>query len=147
MKAYHIYNTISGTDLGVFWGYNEDDALNAMARKAGYPDHKTACEVAPVKDNELLVKEVESNEWVKTHTIKIKYHNGTTEYIEVMADIIIDFNIDLEFGGTTSLYTEDEWNNEEGADWSYESGEGLFFQGSQTYYPFTAAEVTISQTL
>ncbi len=59
MTTYRIENTISGAILGDYEGETEADALNAMARDAGYADYAACCEVAPVKDGEISVTEVD----------------------------------------------------------------------------------------
>jgi hypothetical protein len=46
MNRYRIINTVSGSDLGIFDAADEQGALDAMAREAGY------------KPNFLLGKEV-----------------------------------------------------------------------------------------
>lgn len=46
MKLYRIINELSGVALGVYEGETEQDALDAMARDAGYADHAEATEVA-----------------------------------------------------------------------------------------------------
>lgn len=60
MPTYRITNTISGHCLGDYEGANEAEALDAMASDAGYVDHAAACEVAPVKEGELRVVEVDA---------------------------------------------------------------------------------------
>ena len=61
-KTYRITNTRSGHTLGDYQGATESEALDAMARDAGYENFEAACEVAPIKDGELLVTEVEADD-------------------------------------------------------------------------------------
>jgi hypothetical protein len=57
MNAYRIENTTSGIVLGVYQADTEAEALDAMARDAGYTS--TAAMIAAVgPDNDLLVTEV-----------------------------------------------------------------------------------------
>ena len=57
--SYTISNAVSGHCLGIFDGTSKDDALDALARDAGYADYAEACEAAP-DDGELIVTEIES---------------------------------------------------------------------------------------
>jgi|KBSSwiStaDraftv2_1062776.scaffolds.fasta_scaffold2204868_1 hypothetical protein len=59
MNRYRIINTVSGSDLGIFDAADEQGALDAMAREAGYKDYVDACTIAPVQPGELLVKQVQ----------------------------------------------------------------------------------------
>ena len=57
MKRWRIENTASGVVLGVYEGETENDALDAMARDAGYRDYREASEVAGGSEN-LAVTEM-----------------------------------------------------------------------------------------
>jgi hypothetical protein len=59
MSNYLIANTRSGVELGIFEGATEDEALDAMARDAGYPNYEACCEVAPSRAGEIVVREVQ----------------------------------------------------------------------------------------
>jgi hypothetical protein len=56
LPRYQIENVRSGVVLGVYKASSEADALDAMARDAGYADYEEACEVAPTFENEISVK-------------------------------------------------------------------------------------------
>ena len=42
---FRIHNKITGMDFGDYEADSEADALDAMAKDAGYADYKSACEV------------------------------------------------------------------------------------------------------
>lgn len=44
MKRFSIGNK-QGADLGIYEGETADDALDAMARDAGYSDYRNACSI------------------------------------------------------------------------------------------------------
>ena len=61
MKKFRIMNTIGGVDFGVYEGETSDEALDALARDAGYKSHADAMETIEGYDKGLVVKEVESD--------------------------------------------------------------------------------------
>lgn len=56
-KRFQIENTVSGLILGVYEGATEAEALDAMARDAGYADYAEAQKVAPADDGEIAITE------------------------------------------------------------------------------------------
>lgn len=67
MTTYTITNKISGAHLGEYDGETAVDALDAMARDAGYRDIDEACEVVGAEDD-LDVRPVSS--WTVTARIR-----------------------------------------------------------------------------
>lgn len=65
---YQIENLYSGHVFGIYEGGSKKEALDALARDAGYEDYEDMCEVAPVRPGEISVKEV-SLEVVSTEII------------------------------------------------------------------------------
>lgn len=61
-RRYRITNTRTGVDLGVYSADDEQGALDAMSREAGYADHADACAVAPVEPGELFVERAPEDE-------------------------------------------------------------------------------------
>jgi hypothetical protein len=59
MKYWNIGNKLSGMDLGVYEGDTPEEALDALARDAGYRDYSDALDQIGAKDGELVVVEVE----------------------------------------------------------------------------------------
>jgi len=59
MTRFQITNTRSGVDLGAYDGATEAEALDAMARDAGYRDYAEACEVAPAEPGEIVVTKID----------------------------------------------------------------------------------------
>lgn len=59
MKKFNICNQHSGVDMGTFDGETESDALDAMARDAGYSDYAEACKVAPAAEGEIIVTKID----------------------------------------------------------------------------------------
>lgn len=62
MVRYEIQNTITGLVLGVYDADSEEEALEAMARDAGYESAAAAAVVAPTKPGEILVTEIDEEE-------------------------------------------------------------------------------------
>lgn len=60
MARYQISNTVSGAVLGEYEAEDEQGALDALARDAGYESHAAACEVVPTKPGELAVERLEA---------------------------------------------------------------------------------------
>jgi hypothetical protein len=56
ITTYRITNIVSGLVLGIYPGANQAEALDAMARDAGYADYGAACEVAPAMEGEIEVE-------------------------------------------------------------------------------------------
>lgn len=58
MHTYEIENTKSGIILGQYEGATEAEALDALARDAGYTDYADMCAVAPAANGEIVVTEI-----------------------------------------------------------------------------------------
>jgi hypothetical protein len=57
LRKYRISNLESGQDLGIYEASDVDDALDAMAKDAGYDDFGHACAEAGMSN--IVVREVE----------------------------------------------------------------------------------------
>jgi len=55
--SYTISNAVSGAVFGVYEGTSKDDALDSLARDAGYDDYFDACE-SGFDGDDLIVTEV-----------------------------------------------------------------------------------------
>lgn len=58
MSVYNIFNMASGEELGRYFAYSSNEALDAMARTAGYADYDQACGVDPAIKDRLLITEL-----------------------------------------------------------------------------------------
>ena len=58
-KHFEITNTISGQTLGTYEAATPEEALDAMAREAGYKDHASVPEECRADEGTLKVVEVE----------------------------------------------------------------------------------------
>ena len=58
MTAFNIVNMTSGEELGRYYAVNVSEALNAMARYAGYADFSHACEAVPAIRTEVSITEL-----------------------------------------------------------------------------------------
>lgn len=59
MKKFQISNLTSGADLGTYEATTREDALDAMARDAGYESFVASCEVTGEDGSDLVAREVE----------------------------------------------------------------------------------------
>ena len=58
MTAFHIENVRSGEEIGRYYAETAGDALNAMARNAGFEDFARACEISPEIKREVVIFEL-----------------------------------------------------------------------------------------
>jgi hypothetical protein len=61
MTKYQIAVKTSGVDLGVYDGADEDEAVEAMARDAGYRDYAAMCSIADPEDLEAEIERQRSD--------------------------------------------------------------------------------------
>jgi len=61
MKRFRIGNKVSGHDFGVYEAETGADALDMMARDAGYKSYADACDAFAEIEAGLLVTEVEGD--------------------------------------------------------------------------------------
>ena len=58
MSVYNIFNMASGEELGRYFAGTLADALDAMARTAGFDDYAQACGSLPAMPSQLMVTEL-----------------------------------------------------------------------------------------
>src|SRR5690606_13550221 len=84
---FRITNKVSGLVLGVFPGENEQDALDTMARDAGYANYAHILDIyGDDARNELLVEYVGAVEEEGAITIKITPTLGVVFYLSDLVD-------------------------------------------------------------
>lgn len=65
MATYKITSKTSGAELGTYEAADEQGALDALARDAGYQDHADACEQSGDDGTHLIVAPVDSRQEIK----------------------------------------------------------------------------------
>lgn len=58
MATFNITSRVSGIDLGNYAGGTKEEALDAMARDAGYKDYVDCCEQTGVQAEDLVATRV-----------------------------------------------------------------------------------------
>lgn len=56
MTVYRIENTLSGAFLGNYEGATEAEALDALARDAGYTDYASLCDISNAESGEIHIE-------------------------------------------------------------------------------------------
>jgi len=58
MSVFNIFNMASGEELGRYFARTSDDALNAMARVAGFESYEQACGMIPMIRDQLFITDL-----------------------------------------------------------------------------------------
>ena len=58
MSGFNIFNMASGEELGHFFAHSPEEAMNAMARTAGFADYQDARRQCPAMHDQLMVTEL-----------------------------------------------------------------------------------------
>ena len=58
MSVYNIFNMAAGEELGRYFAADPGEALNAMAREAGFKDYEQARGQAPDFCNQVFITEL-----------------------------------------------------------------------------------------
>ena len=58
MSVFNIFDMSAGEELGRYFAMTAEDALNAMARAAGFADFGAACDARPALETQVFVTEL-----------------------------------------------------------------------------------------
>ena len=58
MSVFNIFDMKAGEELGRYFASSATDALNAMARAAGFADFQDACGAQPMLNDSVLITEL-----------------------------------------------------------------------------------------
>lgn len=103
---YEISNTISGASLGVYDAASEAEALDAMAREAGYQDYASLCEVVPAEDGEIVVSIVVAD--AITRIEALESNSGQLFLAIFSGDTCTHFFGEFQYGGTKAPSLQEE---------------------------------------
>lgn len=76
LKSYRVSSKAGGVCLGTYFAASPSDALEVLAREAGYRSHAHACEVTGEDGSDLLIEEVPEDEVTAFYT----YAKGTAAF-------------------------------------------------------------------
>ena len=58
MSVFNIFHMSAGEQLGRYFATTAQDALNAMARAAGFADFDAACDARPALQSQVFITEL-----------------------------------------------------------------------------------------
>ena len=58
MSVFNIFDMSAGEELGRYFAMTAEDALNAMARAAGFADFGAACDARPALQTQVFITEL-----------------------------------------------------------------------------------------
>lgn len=61
-RMFRISNKVSGAELGIYVAETADEALEAMAREAGYESYQDVCQVTGTDETQLIISEVDGSD-------------------------------------------------------------------------------------
>lgn len=115
VRLYHITSRTSGADLGTYAATDEQGALDAMAREAGYRDAAHAAEVTGDAGDHLAVVVLARRYWREQHAPQRQHYvlrcvcarwPVPGKEREVEGEITVDVHGDLAFAGPHHLTVE-----------------------------------------